>query len=216
MELIGEKISMKIKNRVLFEDVSLSVASGTSLALVGLSGSGKTTLLNCLGLIQKPTSGKIIIGGHTYGNHTKKDTLAFWRTSAAFIYQDSGVIDEESILYNITLKRGRLSPKNTTEAATALKEVGLSGREKEKAAVLSGGEKQRLGLARAIYKKASVLFADEPTASLDAHNKLMVQDLLFKRVALGATVILATHDLALAKSCNNMLDVGAYQGRHHS
>lgn len=166
--------------------------------------------MNCLGLIQRPTTGKITINGHDYGSHTKKDVLRFWRTSASFIYQDSGVIDEESILYNVTLKRGRFFG-NDTDVRKALSQVGLSGREKEKASVLSGGEKQRLGLARAIHKKASIIFADEPTASLDEQNRSLVRDLLLERAESGATVILATHDLSLARSCSATLDLGDYQ-----
>lgn len=210
MLLTGEKIGLKIKDRVLFENVDVAVEPGTSLALIGPSGSGKTTLLNCLGLIQRPTTGKITIGGHDYGSHAKKDVLRFWRTSASFIYQDSGVIDEESILYNVTLKRGRFFG-NDTDVRKALSQVGLSGREKEKASVLSGGEKQRLGLARAIHKKASIIFADEPTASLDEQNRSLVRDLLLERAESGATVILATHDLSLARSCSATLDLGDYQ-----
>lgn len=214
MLLTGEEIGVKIRDRTLFEDVDVSVASGTSLALIGPSGSGKTTLLNCLGLIQRPTTGRIIIDGYDYSNHAKRDVLRFWKTSAAFIYQDSGVIDEESILYNVTLKRGRLFGGDDADVGKALSEVGLSGREKEKASVLSGGEKQRLGLARAIYKKASMIFADEPTASLDEQNRSLVRDLLLKRVESGTTVIMATHDLDLAKSCSRTLDLGDYRLNH--
>lgn len=210
MLLTGENIGVKIKERVLFENVNLSVESGTSLAIIGPSGSGKTTLLNCLGLIQKSTTGKIIIGDHDYSNHAKRDVLRFWKTYAAFMYQDSGVIDEKSILYNVTLRQGKHFDKNDVGINTALSKVGLSGREKEKAAVLSGGEKQRLGLARAIYKKASVLFADEPTASLDEQNRLLVRDLLLTRTESGTSVIIATHDLSLAKSCDKVLDLGTY------
>ena len=83
---------------------------------------------------------------------------------------------------------------------TALGMVGLNGRENEKAAVLSGGEKQRLGVARAIYKHASVIFADEPTASLDEKNRELVKRLLLERTAKGCSVIIATHDIALAQA----------------
>lgn len=209
MLLVGRNISVRIKDRVLFDRVSMSVEPGTSLALVGPSGSGKTTLLNCLGLIQKPTAGKIIIDGHDYSSHRKRDVLRFWKASAAFIYQDSGVIDEESILYNVTLRRGRLFGRDDANAENALSQVGLSGRGKEKASVLSGGEKQRLGLARAIYKKSSIVFADEPTASLDERNRSLVRDLLLGITKSGATVIVATHDLDLANACDRVIDLGA-------
>lgn len=208
MLLTGEKLGVKIRDRVLFENVSVSVDSGASLAIVGPSGSGKTTLLNCLGLIQRPSEGCIVIDGRNYRNRAKRDVLRFWKTSAAFIYQDSGVIDEESVLYNVTLKRAMPFDRNDAGVGEALSKVGLSGREKEKASVLSGGEKQRLGLARAIYKKASILFADEPTASLDERSRSLVRNLLLERAEAGAIVIIATHDLDLAKSCSSTLDLG--------
>ena len=201
-------LSMEIQGRRLFEDISLSIEPGTSLAIIGPSGSGKTTLLNCLGLIQKPTSGSIWMDGRDFSAHKRRDVLEFWKKYASFIYQDSGVIEEESIRYNVCLKRGISKGATARDVTAALGMVGLDGRENEKAAILSGGEKQRLGVARAIYKRASVIFADEPTASLDEKNRMLVKRLLLERTERGCSVIIATHDLALAHACSQVLDLG--------
>ena len=90
-------LSMKIRGKQAINDISLSIEPGTSLAIIGPSGSGKTTMLNCLGLMQKPTGGSIWIDGRDFSAHRRKDVLEFWKKSASFIYQDSGVIEEESI-----------------------------------------------------------------------------------------------------------------------
>jgi len=201
-------LSMEIQGRRIFEDISLCIEPGTSLAIIGPSGSGKTTLLNCLGLIQKPTSGSIWMDGKDFSAHRRRDVLEFWKKSASFIYQDSGVIEEESIQYNVCLRRRIGRGAAGQDVAAALSMVGLSRRGNETAAVLSGGGQQRRGVARAIYKRAGVIFADEPTASLDERNRTLVKNLLLERTERGCSVIIATHDLALAQACNQVLDLG--------
>lgn len=216
MLIEAKGLSMEIQGKQLFNDISLSVKPGTSLAIIGPSGSGKTTLLNCLGLIQKPTSGSIWMDGRDFSTHKRRDVLDFWKKSASFIYQDSGVIEEESIRYNVCLRRGISRSATAQDVTSALDMVGLSGRENENAAVLSGGEKQRLGVARAIYKRASVIFADEPTASLDEKNRALVKRLLLEMTKMGCSVIIATHDLVLAQACSHVLDLGRRHDAHAS
>lgn len=209
MRIEGQGLGMDIGGRTIFRTISLRVDSGTSLAIVGPSGSGKTTLLNCLGLIQKVSSGSLLIDGRDYRDRRRGDTLAFWRDHAAFVYQDSGVIDEETLRYNVSLRRLVRRGGSFVRVEEALRRVGLGGRANERAAVLSGGEKQRLGVARAIYKRADAIFADEPTASLDERNRQLVRDLLLERAHEGCCVIIATHDQALARSCDRVLDLGS-------
>lgn len=114
------------------------------------------------------------------------------------------MIDEETLAYNVTLRsRGgggivRRRPVSGARLESVLDGVGLAGRERDRASVLLGGEKQRAGVARAIYKKAAYIFADEPTASLDADNRRVVTELLTRSAAAGACVVIATHDEALA------------------
>lgn len=206
MLLYGENITVKNGSRILFENITLSVEAGSSVAIVGSSGSGKTTLLNCLGLIRKPSKGQIVIDGFDYSSYNKRDVLRFWRFKAAFIYQNSGVIDDKSVIYNVTLNH-YLTKKNAMLASRALNRVGLEERGADKAVVLSGGEKQRLGVARAIYKNACIIFADEPTASLDELNREHIFNLLQDQTKMGKSIVVATHDLEFARSCDSIIDL---------
>ena len=150
------------------KNVSLDIRKGEILSLLGENGSGKTTLLNCLGLIHPIDSGKIFVDNNDVTGWRESQRTLFWKDHASFIYQDYGIIDDETVSFNVSLKK---FGNNQGQIKEVLEIVGLQGREKDKALVLSGGEKQRLGIARAILKNASVIFADEPTASLDNSNR---------------------------------------------
>ena len=130
----------------------------------------KTTLLNCLGLIQPIESGSIFDKWQRYQSGTIRINET-WHKYATFIYQDYGIIEDETVAYNITLDRFHVKSK---AVKNILDKVGLNGRDSELAIVLSGGEKQRIGIARAILKNASIIYADEPTASLDSENRQIV------------------------------------------
>lgn len=188
--------------RGLFRDLSFTLEAGSSVAITGPSGCGKTSLLNVLGLLQPADQGELFWAGQRLDAHSDQQRLRFWREVAAFIYQDYGVIDEASVAYNVTLDRRQTHDFKVKEI---LKAVGLTGREKRQAVTLSGGEKQRLGLARALYKEAKIIFADEPTASLDRYNRQQVFELLRHCQDQGALVVLATHDENLAKHCDQQI-----------
>lgn len=162
MEIKISNISVKINGNQIFSNLSYIMNSGDMIALTGASGCGKTTLLNCLGLIQPIESGTILIDQKNATKWNDKEKTNFWHKYATFIYQDYGIIEDESVAYNITLDKSKI---HKSEVETILKKVGLSGRANEQAVVLSGGEKQRIGIARAILKNASIIYADEPTAS---------------------------------------------------
>ncbi len=206
MALVGEGLGVDIEGRSIFDAVDIEAPSASSTAIIGPSGSGKTTLLNCLGLLLRPTRGRVVLDNRVISGRPRKEVLRFWREDAAFVYQDSGVIDEEALSYNVTLSRRAAKTRHDAVEAV-LEKVGLGGRSAERAAVLSGGEKQRLGIARAIYKGASIIFADEPTASLDERNRRVVRDLLFEQAREGTCVIVSTHDLELARACDATLSL---------
>ncbi|MFJ6925615.1 MAG: ATP-binding cassette domain-containing protein, partial [Limosilactobacillus mucosae] len=105
MLIVGKNLGVDISGRTIFKAIDLRIEPGTSMAIVGASGSGKTTLLNCLGLLIKPTHGDVIIDDRVMSNAARSEVLKFWRDSAAFVYQDSGVIDDESVGYNVSLSR---------------------------------------------------------------------------------------------------------------
>ena len=205
MNIKANNVSLSINGRRILSNVTLLAEGGKMTALSGKSGSGKTTLLNCLGLILPVDSGEILVDNTDATRWHEAQRTAFWRKSASFIYQDYGIIDDESVSFNVSLRKIGSNQRQVNEV---LKTVGLSGREKDRAMVLSGGEKQRLGIARAIYKNASVIFADEPTASLDEANRNLVISLLRDCANRGVAVILATHDERLVKECEEVVVLG--------
>ena len=127
---------------------------------------------------------------------------------ATFIYQDYGIVEDETVAYNITLDKSKAKSK---AVKNILAKVGLNGRDSELAIVLSGGEKQRIGIARAILKNASIIYADEPTASLDSENRQIVINLLKECASNGAIVILATHDDRLVSECNKVINLNKHR-----
>lgn len=204
MKIKVSNIAVTIKGKEIFSNVSFEINKGELVAITGPSGCGKTTLLNCLGLIQPIDYGEILIDNIDVTKWNDKNKTKFWHNYAAFIYQDYGIIEDESVAYNITFDKSKVGNK---QVQSILQKVGLSGRDKELAIVLSGGEKQRCGIARAIFKNASIIYADEPTASLDMNNRELVIELLRERAKQGAIVVLATHDERLVNECDNIIDM---------
>jgi putative ABC transport system ATP-binding protein len=203
MRIEANNVEFSLDGRTILHNESVICEPGAMTALVGPSGSGKTTLLNCLGLLIKPTGGHVLVDGTEVTEYTAKQRRSFWRRSAAFVLQDYGIIDDETLGFNITLSFRWKRLANSDQALNAaLWRTGLQDRVSELASHLSGGEKQRLAIARAIYKKASVLLVDEPTASLDAANRQLVIDLFREMAAGGATVIIATHDDEMIAACD--------------
>ncbi|MBE3551040.1 MAG: ATP-binding cassette domain-containing protein [Brockia lithotrophica] len=197
MRIEADKVGYAIEGRKIFEGVELECLPGTMTALVGPSGAGKTTLLHVLGLLLRPTEGRVMIDGRDTTGWGSKRRRLFWKDHAAFILQDYGIIEEESVAFNVTMTSNIFGTRvvgDHERVKEVLEVTGLSGRERELAARLSGGEKRRLGIARALYKDAQVIFADEPTASLDHRNSARVIELLVSLARQGRTVVVATHD----------------------
>lgn len=210
MLIEGRGLGFAIGGHTVFGEATITCRGGELSALVGRSGSGKTTLLHCLGLLQRPTSGRVRIDGTDATAWSESARRRFWRDHAAFVQQDYGVIDDDTVAFNVTMRMslfGRRLPGDERRLGDALRRTGLAGRERELAAHLSGGEKQRLAIARALYKRADVVFADEPTASLDQDNQRRVTDLFEELVSDGVAVVIATHDERLAAACHNVLDL---------
>ena len=204
MLIEAHDVSVVINGRTIIEHVDLSCGPGTLTALVGASGSGKTTLLHCMGLLQVPTTGQIRADDTDTTEWGSARRRRFWRDHCAFVLQDYGVMDEESVAFNVTMTT-RWFGIGVRPDATRLQEVlgrtGLAGRSDEPAARLSGGEKQRLSIARAMYKDAHAVLVDEPTASLDAANQALVIELLVALAHQGRTVIVASHDDEMIDAC---------------
>jgi len=196
-----------IDGRSIIDGESVVAHPGQMTALVGPSGSGKTTLLHALGLLLPVSGGNILADGNDVSRLTNSQRRKFWRDHASFVLQDYGIIDDESVEFNVTMRsRGG---RDQDAVAAVLQRTGLEATRRELASHLSGGEKQRLALARAIYRKATVLFVDEPTASLDAENRQSVITLFREFSRAGATVIVSTHDDEMIAACDVVHRMGA-------
>jgi putative ABC transport system ATP-binding protein len=211
MLIEAQDISLSINGHLVLDGEFVRCAPGEMTALVCPSGCGKTTLLHCLGLLLPVDRGRIFINGSDVTKYSSAARRRFWRDQAAFVLQDYGILDEESVAFNVTMQStilGRRATGDQNRMSEALEQTGLAGRKDEFSSHLSGGEKQRLALARAIYKRARVLFVDEPTASLDAGNRQKVIDLFAGFAANGCTVVVSTHDPELITSCDVRHEVG--------
>ncbi|MCM6762966.1 ATP-binding cassette domain-containing protein [Rathayibacter sp. ZW T2_19] len=190
--------------RRLWTGVDVSVPSGGSLALTGASGSGKSTLLNCLGLLDAPDSGSIEVDGEELTRLRAGGRRRFRRHRLGYLFQNYALVDTATVEQNLALalgeRRGRAG-----RFEGALDRVGLGGRSRERVSRLSGGEQQRVALARLLVKSPTVVLADEPTGALDAGNSAMVLDVLAELAGHGASVVVATHDEAVAAWCDDRL-----------
>ncbi|WP_420768898.1 ABC transporter ATP-binding protein [Parageobacillus thermoglucosidasius] len=197
MRIEADQVTMVLNGRTIMERESLVCVPGAMTALVGPSGAGKTTLLHLLGLLLRPTGGRVLANGADTTAWGARQRRLFWKNYAAFILQDYGIMEEESVAFNVTMTSSLFRSKvvgDEKRLKAVLMETGLGGRKQELAARLSGGEKRRLAIARALYKDAQVILADEPTASLDDANGERVIELLASLARQGRTVIVATHD----------------------
>jgi predicted ABC-type transport system involved in lysophospholipase L1 biosynthesis ATPase subunit len=183
--------------------VSLEVRPGERVALLGKSGSGKSTLLNLLGGIDQPTSGGLHVAGRDLGRLSGRDLARFRSAAVGMIFQAFNLIPSRTALENVELPMvfaGRLPRERRSEARRALEAVGLGERLHHRPAQLSGGEAQRVAVARSLVNRPQILLADEPTGNLDSATAREVIDLLTGHVrARGTTLLLVTHDEELAK-----------------
>ncbi|MGB3683259.1 MAG: ATP-binding cassette domain-containing protein [Rubrobacteraceae bacterium] len=205
MNIVADEVSVTIDGREIVHRACLDCPPGSMTALIGPSGSGKTTLLHCLGLLQLPTSGRVLVDGTDTTGWKSRQRRRFWKDHGAFVLQDYGVIEEESVAFNVDMTSSLFGSRVFSDhrrLKLALKETGLGGRDGELASHLSGGEKQRLSIARAMYKNARVAFVDEPTASLDGDNRAKVIELFAALARQGCVVVIATHDAEMIDACD--------------
>ncbi len=191
-------------------DVSLRVDPGEFVAITGPSGSGKTTLLNILGLLDRPDHGDYLIQGESTGELSEVERARLRGSSLGFVFQAFNLIPQRSALENVELglRYQDVSKKARIEAArAALVRVGLEERLDHLPRELSGGEQQRTAIARAIVGGRSLLLCDEPTGNLDGETAHEVLRLLASLNQAGATVVLVTHNLAMAGYAHRMVSL---------
>lgn len=185
--------------------VTLDVRCGEHVALLGKSGSGKSTLLNLLGGLDRPTAGGLQVGGHDLQGFSSRNLARFRSTTVGMIFQSFNLVPSRTALENVELPMifsGRSRRERRAEATRALAAVGLAQRLHHRPAQLSGGENQRVAVARSLVNRPDILLADEPTGNLDSGTAREVMSLILDHVrAHHATLILVTHDEELARTC---------------
>jgi cell division transport system ATP-binding protein len=183
----------------VLKGVSLTVESGELVFVTGQSGAGKSTLLKLIPAIERPSAGSIVVNGQNV-SALKPAAIPFLRRNLGLVFQDQKLLYDRSVYENLMLPLSfsGLAPKEAARRArAALDKVGLLGREKANPIQLSGGEQQRLAIARAVVNRPAVLIADEPTANLDAEAAQRVLEIFVAFNQVGVTVLVATHDMAL-------------------
>ena len=191
----------------IVDDLSLDVAAGESIAIVGVSGAGKSTLLGLLAGLDVPSAGKIWLDGVEMTALDEDGRTALRAGNIGFVFQSFHLLPSLTALENVMLPLELLGQEHPARAALdALRTVGLEGRRGHYPHQLSGGEKQRVAIARAFVVRPSILFADEPTGNLDQRTGDTIIRLLFdlNREA-GTTLLLVTHDVSIASRCSRIL-----------
>ena len=178
------------------DNVSFSIKKGEFVLIVGSSGSGKSTLLNMIGLLDKPTQGKVLIDGFDTSNLTDNEISAFRNEKLGFVFQFSNLLADLTVLENVLLpSQIQLDSPTNDKAKEVLEKVGLSDQLFKRANKISGGQAQRAAIARGLVNNPTVVLADEPTGNLDSVTAKNIVELM-KRMArdLGQTFIVVTHD----------------------
>lgn len=208
--IIELKEVCKNYDKKILDKLSLKIEENEMVAIVGKSGKGKSTLLNVIGLLEPINSGEIIIDGHKNIKPNSIESTKMMRNEISYLFQNFALIDQETVYENldIALKYIKTNKKEKKELIiNALKTVGLEGYEKRKIFELSGGEQQRVAIARIILKPSKIILADEPTGSLDIENRNKVIQLLRKLNKNGKSIVIVTHDMEVANNCDRIIEL---------
>lgn len=195
----------------VLKGIDLTIAQGEIVSIVGPSGAGKTTLLQIIGTLDKPDAGSLTINGTDVSRLNEKALSAFRNQNIGFVFQFHQLLPEFTALENVmipTLIGGTKASTAREKAQRILNDLGLADRMEHKPAELSGGEKQRVAVARALINDPAVILADEPSGSLDSHNKEELHALFFDlRDRLGQTFVIVTHDETLAEKSDRVIHI---------
>jgi len=196
---------------LVFDELELEVRRGERLAIIGESGAGKSTLLHLLGGLDRPTSGRVFVEQHEITALNEKDLADFRNRQIGFVWQNPSLLHEFTALENVMMPlmiRGVSATAARDASKKLLQEVGLLSRAHHLAGELSGGEQQRVSLARALIGKPKFIFADEPTGSLDFRTGESIMNLLTDlHSTYGLTSVFVTHNLVFASRCDRVLEL---------
>jgi putative ABC transport system ATP-binding protein len=197
LELKG--ISKIYGNLTALQNIDLSVKQGEWLAIMGPSGSGKTTMMNIIGCMDKPSVGSVFLDGRNISLESAKNLTTLRRDKIGLIFQQFHLVNYLTALENVMVAQYYHSMPDEKEALEALERVGLAGRAKHLPSQLSGGEQQRVCIARALINYPMLILADEPTGNLDETNENIVIDIFKQLHREGSTIIVVTHDPEVAE-----------------
>ncbi len=203
-------ISKAFGEKVIFEDFSLTIEQGDQICISGKSGSGKSTLLNIMGLLESPDAGTVNVCGITDVKANSRQARHLLRTKIGFLFQNFALIDDKSVGYNLDIAcvNSKIPKSKWNDRKTELlKDLQLDISLKEKVYKLSGGEQQRLALARILLKNCGLIFADEPTGSLDIANRDITLDILLRLNRTGKTVVLVSHDPYIVNKSRRVVEL---------
>jgi putative ABC transport system ATP-binding protein len=210
LPITAENISKSFSGKTVWSGLSFRVDSGEMVAVTGPSGSGKSTLLNCIGMLERPSEGRLTAGEIDLARAGPAARTRYFRQDVGFLFQNYGLVEPWTVRDNLwlALEYSHLSRRQKIEAINeALARVHLGDICTQKIFALSGGEQQRVSLARLILKKPRIVLADEPSAALDRDNVSTVMRVLIELKTQGAAVILATHDDDLPLRCDRIISL---------
>jgi len=216
-----ENVSRRVRDSsgelIILDDISLKVKTGERLAITGSSGSGKSTLLGLMAGLDVPTSGRIELLGHDLFALDEEQRAALRAAHVGFVFQSFQLLPNLTALENVMLPLELAGLPAREPARAMLERVGLDQRLHHYPRTLSGGEQQRVSLARAFVVEPDILFADEPTGSLDSVNGERIIELMFRlRAEHQTTLVLVTHDRTLASQCESMVRLHAGRRLDHA
>ena len=188
--------------------VSLKVDTGEWVAIMGPSGSGKSTMMNIIGCMDKPTSGEVLLDGVDISKESAKSLTAIRRDKIGLIFQQFHLVNYLTAVENVMMAQYYHSVPDEKEALQALERVGLADRAKHLPSQLSGGEQQRVCIARALINYPELLLADEPTGNLDEANENIVLDIFAQLHKEGTTLVVVTHDPEVAEVAQRTVTLG--------
>lgn len=198
----GIDICKKFGEHIIFDHYSFKIDTGEFVCFAGASGTGKTTLLHIIGLIEEFDSGRLLIDHKEITK--RKNKLLYYRQKVCFLFQNFALIEGKTVRQNLNMIKAADRTKGAT-IESVLEKVGLSEKIDEKVYTLSGGEQQRVALARVFLKRCEIVLADEPTGSLDKGNARKVVGLLKELHKEGKTVVLVTHDEEIQGQCERII-----------
>ena len=211
MKNIYKSFGKDHNERKIFENFSFTISKGDMVAIMGKSGSGKTTLLNIIGGLESIDKGTYLFNGKDVSKFNEKELLQFRRKNISFIFQNFALINEYSVMDNILLplkyRYRNIDKEKLASARELLDKLDIAYVCDQKIDNLSGGEKQRIAIARSLISNTNVILADEPTGALDEKSGYMIMELFKQMKNIGKTIIIVTHDIDVAKKCDYIINI---------